>query len=87
MLNIKTRSEVEDDCRVYYAEVSGDNQTGFGTAYDENKAISKAIANLKLKETAAPANWENTPESWLASVRIGEVCPDYSPDMFQLAIE
>jgi hypothetical protein len=43
--------------------------------------------NESLPIVAMPikTDWENSPEAWLSEVKIGEVCPDYSPTMLELS--
>ena len=43
--------------------------------------------NFAAKKQLAPnsPNWENSEVAFLATITAGEVCPDYSPSMLELA--
>lgn len=49
--------------------------------------MAKSYQSTEQKPELSPVseNWENTEIAFLATVTIGEVCPDYSPSMMELA--
>lgn len=42
------------------------------------------MENKNIQTTVAP-NWENQPESFLAEIKLGEIVPDFSPEMLELS--
>lgn len=80
MIKFETWFENEDDTRRFYCKAMRDGLTGYGDAYSPEKAKEIALASLASREkqlTPVSVNWENTPESFLASVNIRElICPD-----------
>lgn len=88
IIQIETRREHDDDCYYWEAKATRGNLVAFGNGYTEEKAIERAKSSLIIQEknlSPVSANWENTPEAFLASVTCSEVCVDYSPCMLELS--
>lgn len=89
MIKFEFWSENEDETRRFYCNAIRSGLVGYGSAYSPEKAKKRATEDLIMREkdlSPVSINWENTPESFLADVKLGEVCIDYSPDMLELAI-
>lgn len=89
MIKFEKWFENEDETRRFYCEAKRDGITGKGQAYSPEKAEKLAISDLITQErnlSPVSINWENTPESFLADVKIGEICVDFSPDMLELSM-
>jgi hypothetical protein len=89
MIKIEKWFEDEDETRRFYCKAIRSGLVGYGQAYSPEKAEKRATDDLIMREKnlfPVSINWENTPESFLADVKLGEVCVDFSPDMLELSM-